>query len=197
MRDYDPTTGRYLQADSLGLVDGASVYGYVGQSPMRFTDPTGQFIPQAAAAAALCAVNPVCAGGVIFVGAAWYWYANYYCPDDWNFDFHLPPWLSNASDDGKGDDPAGDDNGPPPDPPFDYPHGWDGTTPPAHGWKWGGTGAPGSGEGSWYDPATGKSVRPDFNHGPGIPPHIDYNDRESGKKYRWFPDGTMDKKKPR
>ena len=28
MRDYDPTTGRYLQADPLGLVDGASVYGY-------------------------------------------------------------------------------------------------------------------------------------------------------------------------
>ena len=29
MRDYDPTTGRYLQADPLGLIDGASVYGYV------------------------------------------------------------------------------------------------------------------------------------------------------------------------
>ena len=25
MRDYDPTTGRYLQADPLGLVDGAQV----------------------------------------------------------------------------------------------------------------------------------------------------------------------------
>ncbi len=41
MRDYDPTTGRYLQADPLGLVDGASVYGYVGQSPLVFTDPNG------------------------------------------------------------------------------------------------------------------------------------------------------------
>ncbi len=29
MRDYDPTTGRYMQPDPLGLVDGASVYGYV------------------------------------------------------------------------------------------------------------------------------------------------------------------------
>ena len=27
MRDYDPTTGRYIEADPLGLVDGASVYG--------------------------------------------------------------------------------------------------------------------------------------------------------------------------
>ena len=42
MRDYDPTTGRYLQADPLGLVDGASVYGYVGQSPMRHVDPKGE-----------------------------------------------------------------------------------------------------------------------------------------------------------
>ena len=42
MRDYDPTTGRYLQADPLGLVDGASVYGYVKQSPMRFIDPKGE-----------------------------------------------------------------------------------------------------------------------------------------------------------
>jgi RHS repeat-associated protein len=42
MRDYDPTTGRYLQADPLGLVDGASVYGYVRQSPLSLTDPTGE-----------------------------------------------------------------------------------------------------------------------------------------------------------
>lgn len=45
MRDYDPTTGRYLQADPLGLVDGASIYGYALQSPGRYTDPTGEFIP--------------------------------------------------------------------------------------------------------------------------------------------------------
>jgi hypothetical protein len=75
---------------------------------MRFTDPTGEFIPQAAAAAAACAVNPVCAGGVIFVGAAWYWYNNYYCPEDWSFDFRLPPWLSNEAN---GDDPSGKPDG--------------------------------------------------------------------------------------
>jgi RHS repeat-associated protein len=43
MRDYDPTTGRYLQADPLGLVDGASVYGYARQSPVRWTDPLGYY----------------------------------------------------------------------------------------------------------------------------------------------------------
>ena len=44
MRDYDPTTGRYLQADPLGLVDGASLYGYALQNPGRYVDPRGEFI---------------------------------------------------------------------------------------------------------------------------------------------------------
>ena len=43
MRDYDPTTGRYLQPDPLGLIDGPGVYGYALQSPMRWTDPRGEF----------------------------------------------------------------------------------------------------------------------------------------------------------
>lgn len=42
MRDYDPTLGRYLQADPLGLVDGASAYGYALQNPGRYTDPRGE-----------------------------------------------------------------------------------------------------------------------------------------------------------
>ena len=42
MRDYDPTTGRYMQADPLGLIDGASVYGYVRQNPGRYVDPRGE-----------------------------------------------------------------------------------------------------------------------------------------------------------
>ena len=43
MRDYDPALGRYLQADPLGLVDGASVYGYALQNPGRYVDPRGLF----------------------------------------------------------------------------------------------------------------------------------------------------------
>ena len=42
MRDYDPTTGRYIQTDPLGLVDGASVYGYALQSPNRYSDFRGE-----------------------------------------------------------------------------------------------------------------------------------------------------------
>lgn len=42
MRDYDPTTGRYIQGDPLGLVDGPSVYGYALQNPERYIDPRGE-----------------------------------------------------------------------------------------------------------------------------------------------------------
>jgi RHS repeat-associated protein len=44
MRDYDPTTGRYIEADPLGLVDGASVYGYALQNPGRWVDPRGECV---------------------------------------------------------------------------------------------------------------------------------------------------------
>ena len=43
MRDYDPTTGRYIEPDPLGLVDGASVYGYARGNPGRWVDPRGEF----------------------------------------------------------------------------------------------------------------------------------------------------------
>lgn len=42
MGDYDPTSGRYLQADPLGLIDGASVYGCALQNPRMYTDPRGE-----------------------------------------------------------------------------------------------------------------------------------------------------------
>jgi RHS repeat-associated protein len=41
-RDYDPTTGRYIQADPIGLTGGASPYSYAMGNPLRYTDPTGQ-----------------------------------------------------------------------------------------------------------------------------------------------------------
>ncbi|KIT17217.1 hypothetical protein jaqu_09480 [Jannaschia aquimarina] len=65
MRDYDPTTGRYIQADPLGLVDGASVYGYALQSPMRWTDPTGEFAQAFVYAAVTGAVGGVVTGALI------------------------------------------------------------------------------------------------------------------------------------
>jgi RHS repeat-associated protein len=40
-RDYDPTTGRYIQADPIGLDGGSNVYGYVGGNPVNDIDPLG------------------------------------------------------------------------------------------------------------------------------------------------------------
>lgn len=40
-RDYDPTTGRYVQSDPIGLTGGISTYTYAGSSPLAKGDPTG------------------------------------------------------------------------------------------------------------------------------------------------------------
>ncbi len=44
MWDYDPTTGRYMQADPFGLIDGPAIYGYALQNPGRYIDPRGEFL---------------------------------------------------------------------------------------------------------------------------------------------------------
>ncbi len=38
-RHYDPTLGRYLQADPLGFIDGPNVYNYVTNAPTMYADP--------------------------------------------------------------------------------------------------------------------------------------------------------------
>jgi RHS repeat-associated protein len=41
-RDYDTTTGRYIQADPIGLAGGANAYLYAEANPLKYVDPSGQ-----------------------------------------------------------------------------------------------------------------------------------------------------------
>ena len=41
-RDYDPTTGRYIQSDPLGLSGGISTYLYASSNPLYYMDPFGR-----------------------------------------------------------------------------------------------------------------------------------------------------------
>jgi|SRR5688572_12164738 len=49
-RTYDPSIGRYLQSDPLGIHQNAlgdfevNTYGYAASSPLVYTDPTGETI---------------------------------------------------------------------------------------------------------------------------------------------------------
>lgn len=59
------------------------------------------------------------------------------------------------------------------------------------GYEWRGKpgSQPGSKDGNYYKPKTRESLRPDLSHDPPTGPHWDYRD-PSGKWWRIFPDGT-------
>ncbi|MFC5770960.1 RHS repeat-associated core domain-containing protein, partial [Thauera sinica] len=60
-RYYDPTIGRYISPDPIGLAGGLNLFGYAKQNPLTFTDPRGE---NAAAV--------VVGGSVLIVGGAIY-----------------------------------------------------------------------------------------------------------------------------
>ena len=48
-RDYDPSLGRYIQSDRIGLAGGVNTYGYSSQNPVIYVDPDGQVAQRAIA----------------------------------------------------------------------------------------------------------------------------------------------------
>lgn len=64
-RDYDPSIGRYMQSDPIGLEGGINTYSYVRSNPLSSSDPQGlqQFplptVPPGTLSLAMtCAQNP-------------------------------------------------------------------------------------------------------------------------------------------
>jgi RHS repeat-associated protein len=48
-RDYEPSLGRYLESDPIGLRGGINSYGYVYGQPLAYIDPTGESVGAAIA----------------------------------------------------------------------------------------------------------------------------------------------------
>lgn len=68
-RYYDPSTGRYIQSDPIGVGDGPNTYGYVNQNPVNLYDPDGE----ATVGVAVCFIWPIgtVGCGLAAVGAAY------------------------------------------------------------------------------------------------------------------------------
>jgi RHS repeat-associated protein len=73
-RAYDPNRGRWLSRDPIGEAGGLNLYGYVGNNPINFTDPSGLYAVAFAPLAGLGPVGWAAIGiGVLAIGLiAWY-----------------------------------------------------------------------------------------------------------------------------
>ena len=68
-RDYDPKTGRYIQADPIGLAGGMNPYSYANQNPLQYADPIGKSPTILGISALECLANPACGAPIIILTA--------------------------------------------------------------------------------------------------------------------------------
>ena len=68
-RDYEPSLGRYLQRDPIGLIGGLNAFAYVGQNPVTWSDPRGLLNPLKAI---ICLLNAANAGRLYASGMGKY-----------------------------------------------------------------------------------------------------------------------------
>ncbi len=104
-RFYDPTTGRYITADPIGLAGGMNLYAYVRGDPVNLVDPWG--LREKLGAPTLTPPDD-CSGPCLdpydrYREGRWVWHAPYgddcgYClcvSDNWYWDDELGYWVYN------------------------------------------------------------------------------------------------------
>lgn len=181
-RFYDPATAQFLTLDpAVGVT--REPYGYAGDNPLRFKDPTGLWFAEELGEVGIPCIFCEAAQGVQELvesgwNAAWGW-------GGWVLQNSLGVHELGEGDAESESSPCAQTK------PSGEPNFNDPSHSPGESWEWRGNGPQGSNEGSWYNPDTGESLHPDLEHPDPIGPHYDWVPKRGGPSFRVFPDGQV------